>query len=290
MNLIFNFITQSLPFLPLALGIYISFNLLKATDMTLDGSFVAGAGTFAKIISLGFSPLLATLCALMAGICTGTMVACMQRQQKIDPLLAGVLASFILVSANLAFMGRPNINLLNQTTLFSHAFNKSELQGYLLVGLSVALICGTALMVLRSPIGLQLRAFGDNPKLFARYGFAVERYRILGFAFTNCLAASAGCLTAQTVNYADIGMGFGVTLTGLGAVIVGQQLILHTFKKQYLRVGLEFSACLLGVLLYFALMNCLLRIGVDPLYLKIVLGILLVFFLRTAARFNKKKG
>ena len=45
-----------------------------------------------------------------------------------------------------------------------------------------------------------------------------------GFALTNSLAASAGCLTAQTVGYADIGMGFGMTLTGIGAIILGQQI------------------------------------------------------------------
>lgn len=286
-HIIFNFITQSLPFLPLALGIYISFNLLNATDMTLDGSFVAGAGVFAKIISLGLSPALATLGAIIAGLCTGTMVACMQRHQKIDPLLAGILATFILTSANLVLMGRPNISLLNQTTLFSSAFADSDARGYFFVGLFVLCICGIALYILRSSFGLQLRAFGDNPKLFARLGYAIERYRIAGFAFTNCLAACAGCLTAQTVDYADINMGFGVTLTGLGAVIVGQQLILHLCKRTYLRVGLEFAACLLGVLLYFALMNTLLRLGVDPLYLKIFLGLLLVFFLRTAEHFKK---
>lgn len=282
LTIIYNFITQSLPFLPLALAIYVSFNLMNATDLTLDGSFVAGAGVFAKLISLGISPTLSTLAAMCAGICTGTLVACMQRRQRIDALLAGIIATFILASGNLIMMGRPNINLLSQNTLVSNAFNISDARGYLLVGIIVAIICGAALLLLQSSFGLRLRAFGDNPQLFTRYGFATERYRCFGFSLTNCLAACAGCLTAQTVGYADINMGVGMTLTGLGAIIAGQQLTMRFLKKNHLRIGFEFLACLIGVLLYFALMNTLLRLGVDPLYLKIVLGIILIFFLRNA--------
>lgn len=281
-TVIYNFITQSLPFLPLALAIYISFNLMNATDLTLDGSFVAGAGVFAKLVSMGFSPMLSGLAAMLAGICTGTLVALMQRRQRIDALLAGILATFILTSGNLIMMGRPNINLLTQNTLVSFAFAISETYGYMLIGFIVIVLCGTVLLLLRSPFGLRLRAFGDNPLLFSRYGFATERYRCFGFSLTNCLAACAGCLTAQTVGYADINMGVGMTLTGLGAIIAGQQLTMRFIKKNHLRIGFEFLACLMGVLLYFALMNTLLRLGVDPLYLKIILGLILIFFLRNA--------
>lgn len=283
-NVIYNFITQSLPFLPLALAIYISFNLMNATDLTLDGSFVAGAGVFAKLIGMGYSPTIAGFSAMLAGTFIGTLVACMQRHQRIDALLAGVIATFILASGNLIMMGRPNINLLGKTTLVSSAFLISDARGYLFIGMIVVILCGAALLLLKSSFGLRLRAFGDNPQLFSRYGFATERYRCFGFSLTNCLAACAGCLTAQTVGYADINMGIGMTLTGLGAIIAGQQLTMRFLKKNHLRIGFEFLACLIGVLLYFALMNTLLRLGVDPLYLKIFLGLILIFFLRTASK------
>lgn len=286
LTILYHCMTQSLPFLPLALAIYISFHLMNAADMTLDGSFVAGAGVFAKCLTMGVSPGLAALIAVMTGMIIGVLVACVQRHQRVDPLLAGVLATFMLTSVNLIMMGQPNISLLSQTTLVSTAFASSDMEGNILVAVLAIGICAVAVLVLMSPIGLRLRAFGNNPQLLSRYGFAVERYRCLGFAFTNGLAASAGCLTAQTVGYADINMGLGVTLTGLGAVIVGQQLVLYAFKRQYLRISLECLACVIGVLLYFALMNSLLRVGVDPLYLKIVIGSLLIFFLRSAKRFG----
>ena len=57
MSILYAAATQSLTFLPLAVGITISYRLLRATDMTLDGSFVVGAAVFARLVTLGFSPV-----------------------------------------------------------------------------------------------------------------------------------------------------------------------------------------------------------------------------------------
>lgn len=276
--------TQSLTFLPLALGISISYTILRATDMTVDGSFVLGAGIFAHLVTLGISPPLAALCALLAGALAGIMVSLIQRGGKIDPLLAGVLATFILTSGNLILMGRPNINLLSETTLLSGAFAQSDATGWLLVACYSAVICLIASLFISSRFGLLLRALGDNPNLLARLGKNIELYRMAGFALTNCLSAAAGCLTAQTVGYADINMGFGMMLTGIGTIILGQQIIRIFVKKTSLRVTAEFMACLCGVLFYFFAMNALLRLDINPLYLKLCLGLILIFFLRAAVK------
>ncbi|MDA8561768.1 ABC transporter permease, partial [Gammaproteobacteria bacterium] len=100
--------------------------------------------------------------------------------------------------------------------------------------------------------------------------------------FTNMLSAAAGCLTAQTIGYSDIGMGYGVTLTGIGAIIIGQHFLRYLIKDQNIRTALEMIACLIGVLIYFFAINGLLRLNIDPIYVKMLLGIILVFFLRAA--------
>jgi putative ABC transport system permease protein len=283
-TLFFAVITQALTFLPLALGITISYTILRATDMTLEGSFVMGAAVFARLITLGFSPVISGIIALLAGSAAGMMVSLIQRGGKVDPLLAGVLATFILSSASLALMGRPNINLLSQHTLLSSAFNHSDLVGYLLVALYCAIIFIITGLLMRSSFGLTLRALGDNPGLLSRLGKSVELYRIAGFAFTNTLAAASGILTAQTVGYADIGMGVGMTLTGIGAIILGQQILQLLNKSSYMRLFAEFSACLIGVIIYFFAINTLLRFDINPVYLKMILGIVLILFLRAAIK------
>jgi len=277
-------ITQSIPFLLLAFGISISYHILRATDMTIDGSFVIGAAVFARLVSLGYSPYLSALVALLCGAMAGLLTAFIQRGGKVDSLLAGVLATFILSSVNLVIMGKPNIGLLSANTLVSSAFAHSDLYGWLLTAAYSLAICLIVYCVLRSRIGLSLRAFGDNPNLLKRMGKNVENYRMVGFALTNTLAAAAGCLTAQTIGYADIGMGFGMTLTGIGSIILGQHILRRFYKKSHFRATAEFFACLIGVILYFFSLNFLLRMDVDPVYLKMILGLLLIVFLRAAVK------
>ena len=233
--------------------------------MTLDGSFVLGAAVFAKLTEIGLSDI-ALPAALLSGMLAGMGVALIQHHKKIDPLLAGILATFILISINLIIMGRPNISLLSQTS------------NQIIITLYSINFCALVSLLLLSRHGLLLRAFGDNENLLQRLGKSVEMHRIFGFALTNCLAALSGCLTAQTVGYADIGMGFGVTLTALGAVILGKQLL----SKYKIKIAGEFLISLTGVLFYFFAINSLLRLDLNPIYLKMVLGIILIIFLRTA--------
>jgi len=283
-SLILAVLSQALLFLPLALGISISYHLLRATDMTLDGSFVLGAGVFAKLLTIGYSPFLALIVALLAGASAGIMVSLIQRDGRVEPLLAGVLATFILTSGNLVIMGRPNINLLTQHTLLSSAFAAGDITGWSLVVVYCALFCVSSYLLLNTRFGLMLRALGDNPHFLQRLSSSVEKYRLAGFAFTNMLAASSGVLTAHLVGYADIGMGLGMTLTGIGAIILGQQVLKIFHPSANLRMTGEFLACLAGVILYFFAMNGLLRLNIDPIYLKMILGLALIFFLRTAAQ------
>lgn len=283
-NLIFSIATQSLTLFPLAFAISISYYLLRATDMTIDGSFVLGAAIFARLTTMHFSPALATVIALSGGALAGVFVACIQRNGRVEPLLAGVLATFVLSSLNLIIMGKPNINLLSLPTLVSKAFEISDEAGWSLVAVYSLLPCLIVLILLKSQAGLILRAFGDNPTLLLRLRGKIECYRMGGFALTNTMAALAGVLTAQTVGYADIGMGFGITLTGIGTVILGQQLFYRFIKKKIFRAGMELLACFIGVTLYLFSLNFLLRLEVNPLYLKMILGLLLISFLRMAIK------
>lgn len=284
-------INQTNTFLPLALALYISFCILRAIDMTLDGSFVLGAAVFARLVELEFSPIIALLSALECGAIIGIGVSTIQRGQKINSLLAGVLATFILLSGNLIIMGRPNISLLSQPTLLSSAFQHSQLSGHLLIAILSIGLCLLTCLLLATRFGLILRALGDNPTLLQRMGKPIETYRLLGFAITNSLAAASGCLTAQVIGYADIGMGYGVTLTALGAVILGKQIISSFFSQNKFNINIEFASCLIGVLLYFLAINGLLRLEVNPLYLKMLLGLALIMFLRLArlSKIGKEK-
>ncbi len=277
-------LTQSLTLIPLALGINLSYTILRATDMTIDGSFVLGAGVFAQLVTMGFSPYLAFAAALLCGALAGSFTAFLQNGGKVDPLLAGILSSFILYSVNMAIMGRPNINLLTTPTLFSTAFGHGNVLGWLSVALLIGLFVIAFYALLQSRLGLCLRAFGDNAALLSRQGYNVTYLRISGFGLNNLLAAASGAITAQIIGYADIGMGVGMTLVGIGAIILGQHILLPFIKKHYLRAGSELLAAFIGIALYFFILNSLLRLNINPIYLKLLLGVLLALFLRTATQ------
>ena len=50
-----------------ALGVFISFRLLRFPDLTVDGSFPLGGAVCATLIAAGTDPFLATIAATFAG-------------------------------------------------------------------------------------------------------------------------------------------------------------------------------------------------------------------------------
>jgi putative ABC transport system permease protein len=131
---------------------------------------------------------------------------------------------------------------------------------------------------LRSQWGLLLRAFGSNQSLLSVLGHSTEFYRSLGLSISNACAALSGALAAQINGFADINMGLGVSLIGIGAVVIGRQLIIGRKESFYLLK--ELFSCFLGILTYFSCMSILLRIGINPINLKFILGLVLFFALR----------
>jgi len=122
--LLLTILEQSLVFFPFALGVYLSYIILNTADLTVDGSFVLGAGIFSKLLCSGFSPLSAICIATIAGGICGIGVSLIQYKNRVSPLIAGILALFILQSVNLIVMGKPSIHLLGQQTLFKQFTRK----------------------------------------------------------------------------------------------------------------------------------------------------------------------
>jgi putative ABC transport system permease protein len=272
MSVFFTAIEQSLLLLPLVFGMYISYRILKVTDLTVDGTYVLGASVFAVFIDQGI--IIALGLSILAGIIIGIFVALMQRHNRVGDLLVGILASFMLYSVNLQVMGRPNISLIGKSTIISQ-IGISEWVFPLIV---INFLLAYALMyLLKSQLGLALRAFGYNQKLLLTLGKPVELYRILGLIISNSLAALSGALTAQVNGFADVNMGIGVALISIGAVVIGTHLFLN--QKNF-HVVKDLISCFLGISLYFFCLNILLKIGVNPANLKFLLGLMLFFTLR----------
>src|SRR5690606_7321760 len=84
-----------------ALGVFISFRLLRFPDLTVDGSFPLGGAVCAVLIANGTDPFLATLIATAAGALAGVVTAALNVHLKIMDLLASILMMIALYSINL---------------------------------------------------------------------------------------------------------------------------------------------------------------------------------------------
>src|SRR5699024_5796004 len=101
----------------MALGVYLSFRILDFPDLTVDGSFVTGAAVTTITNKNGIPPILATILGTIARFLTGCITSLLHTKRKINPLLSGILMMIALYSINLRIMGKPQLSLLNETTL-----------------------------------------------------------------------------------------------------------------------------------------------------------------------------
>ena len=202
----------------MALGVYITFRILNFPDLTVDGSFTTGGAIAAVMISAGYSPWLATLCALAGGLAAGTMTGLLHTKGKINGLLSGILMMIALYSINLRILGRPNVSLLNADTVFSSI---APIPLMIIVVVIVKLLLDA---FLKTDLGLALRATGDNPRMIASFGANTDQTKIIGVSLSNGLVALSGAVVAQQGGFADISMGIGMIVIGLASVIIGEAL------------------------------------------------------------------
>lgn len=211
-----------------ALGVFISFRLLRFPDLTVDGSFPLGGAVGAVCIANGMDPFLATLLATLAGAAAGVVTALLNVRLKIMDLLASILMMIALYSINLRIMGRPNIPLIMEPTVFS-VLQPDWLMDYIgrpLILIVVVLVAKLGLdAYFATQQGLSIRATGSNPRMARAQGVNTGAMIILGMAISNGLVGLAGALYAQSQGGADISMGVGTIVIGLAAVIVGESIL-----------------------------------------------------------------
>lgn len=211
-----------------ALGVFISFRLLRFPDLTVDGSFPLGGAVCAILISTGTHPAIATLAATGAGAVAGLVTGWLNVRLKIMDLLASILIMIALYSINLRIMGGPNVPLINDDTLFT-LLQPPGLEDYWSrpMLLLVVVIAAKLLMdwFFATERGLAIRATGSNPRMARAQGVNTGGMVLLGMAVSNALVGLAGALFAQTQGGSDISMGIGTIVIGLAAVIVGESIL-----------------------------------------------------------------
>lgn len=219
----------------MALGVYLSFRILDFPDLTVDGSFVTGAAIAAVLIMNGTAPIIATCLAAIAGFIAGCCTGVLHTKGKINPLLSGILMMIALYSINLRIMGRANVPLLNEETIFTKIANfweSTALSNVISVSWATLIIMLIVTffvkflvdIFLKTEIGLAIRATGDNKRMIRSFSANTDWLIILGLGLSNALVALSGAFVAQYSGFSDIGMGVGMIVVGLASVIIGEAL------------------------------------------------------------------
>jgi putative ABC transport system permease protein len=266
---------QGLAYALVALGIVISFRILAFPDLTVDGSFVLGGAVVARMIALGYQPLMGIALAILIGFAAGCATGLLNTRLKINSLLAGILIMTILYSVNLRVMGRSNTPLLNYVTVFT-PFEQMESR-WLSVVLFFALVVFASKFLtdlfLHTQFGLAMRATGDNEQMIRTLGVNTDNITVFGLGISNAFVALSGALVAQHQGFADIGMGIGMIVAGLAAIIIGETLL------RAKSVGMMTLAAILGSFIYRLIITIGLWLGLAPTDLKMATGAMVILAL-----------
>ena len=270
MDLVIATVSQGLLWALLAIGVYLTFRVLDIADLTVEGSFPLGAATAATLIVAGYHPLVAILAACVTGMLAGVVTGILCTKFKIPALLAGILTMIALYSVNLRIMGKANLPLLQQDTIFTiWNLGMDKMMTTLAIGAVIVLV--VALLnywFFGTELGTAVRATGFNPHMIRANGINTDNMIVLGLLLSNGLVAISGALVAQSNGFADVGMGVGTIVIGLASVIIGEVLFgTRSFKNCLISV-------ILGSIVYRAVIAIVLQMGMPPNDLKLFTAIL----------------
>lgn len=262
-------ILQGLCFGMLALGIFISMKIFNIPDITTDGSYTLG-GVVTAVMLTHHQPVYFILPAVIfAGGIAGSLTGIIHTKLKVNPLLAGILVMTALYSVNLIILGRSNVPLNNIPTLFTLFTMVTDLNKdtFIIVSIFVTIITLLIGYLLKTDFGLAMRATGNSESMIRSLGVNTDRMKITGLALANALTALSGYLITQFQGFADISMGIGIVIVGLGSVMIAETLI--TWLR-ITSVWLSLALILGGAIAFQLVLAFTLSIGVDANLLKIV--------------------
>lgn len=265
-------------YLPLLVGAYLSFSLMKIPNFSIEPAFVTGAVVATLIMPFvqGMPQpavlILAIIASLVGGGVIGLVASCLNVYGQIPHLLAHILTMGIGFGINLFLLGVPNQSLTHFINPLT--FDVIKLHPELLITgiLSVVLLI-MFVFVLRSQIGFCLAIYGNNPRFFSTNQASVSYIVCVGVIVSNALAGFSGYLVSQSSGFVDISAGTGLALFCLTSLILG--------KTALQRAGFVFSIIIptLGLLLYCIIQQLLLKLGFNLKYFMVFQALIVIMLL-----------
>ena len=287
-------IAQGLIWGIMAIGIYVTYKILDIADLTVDGSLCTGGATCVILLVNGCPMWLALICSILDGMLAGLITGILITKLKIPAILAGILTQLALYSINLHIMGfgttsfsKSNLPIsVDKYNLIVSSRYVRELSlrnPIIVVILFVAIVIAILYWFFGTELGCSIRATGANQFMARSQGINTDKTKVIGLVISNSLVALTGALLSQYQGFADINMGRGAIVIGLAAVIIGEQI----FDKVFKNFALKLFACVLGAIIYYLVIQFVLKLGLSTDDLKMLTAIVVAIFLAIP---NLKKG
>lgn len=260
MDMMISAFSQGTIWAVMGLGIYITFRILNAPDMTTEGSFVLGGAIGAQMLHFNIDPFATLLISFLAGMAAGAITGFLVTRLRINPLLAGIITMTGIYSVNLKMMGKANVSLSTVNTLKTAIAGLSLPRNVdtIVIGLVVvAAIIFLLTYFFKTEMGQALIATGDNMQMAKSLGIETSEMTMLGYMIANGLIAISGYIVSTDNGYADIQMGVGTVVIGLASIIIGEVLFRNV------KLGVRFITILIGSIIYRLLLTIVLMLNFE---------------------------
>ena len=280
-------ISQGLIWGIMAIGVYITYKILDASDLTVDGSFCTGGAVCAVLVTSGWNVWAAMAVAALAGTLAGLVTGFFHTKCGIPAILAGILTQLGLWSVNLAIMdmkANVSVNVNNFDLVVNLRYLQEVQKGtrpiwehpVFVVAVLTVVIIGILYWFFGTELGCSIRATGANGNMARAQGINTNFNKVLSFALANTLVALSGALLCQFNGFAEINMGRGAIVIALAAIIIGDV----AFGKIFRNFGLKLLAVSFGSIIYYVVIQFVIsEMKLNTNYMKLISALIVALFL-----------